>query len=90
MNEDVVTKIFTELDTAVDKAVNKYVNGHLKDMKAHLERQDLKLEQMERKVDALKPLREGLTVVNIVRKFLLWATPAAAILWGFLKFVANR
>ena len=75
-----------DLDIAIGRGIEKYVNGHLRDIKSHLERQDVKLEIMEGKIEALAPVSEWVTAANVVRRALLWFAAPIAILWGIVKF----
>jgi len=89
VEETLRNEFFSQLDTTLGIIIDKKINGNLREIKSHLEKQDVKLDSLETKVDALKPLQQGLTVVNLLRSFLLWATPAAAVLWGVLKYLTK-
>lgn len=83
---EILERIDKRIDEATNQGIEKHVNGYMRDFKIHLGKQDVKLEKMYKKIEELAPISEGLTFVKTLRRFALWAAPAGAILWGWIKF----
>jgi len=85
-----VQDITKKVTDAVKEQVVVTVNGKIDKIKEHLEKQDVKLELMDGKIDDLKektlPLVQTLTVAQLIKKFLVWAAPLG-VLAGLFNWI---
>lgn len=63
------------------------VKQELDPIKDHLKQQDKKLEEMDRKIDLLRPVSEFVRFSKLFRKGFLWITPLGGILLAIYKFI---
>lgn len=85
-----VQDLTEKITNAVKEQVVVTVNGKIDKIKEHLEKQDIKLELMDKKLEDLQdktlPIVQGLTFVQILKKFVVWMTPLG-ILITWLKWI---
>ena len=85
-----VTHLKDVIVGAVRDEVKLTVNGKIDQIKKHLERQDIKLEKMDRKIDDLTektlPVVESITLFKILKKFVIWVAPLGLIV-TWLKWI---
>lgn len=82
-----VKNILDNVKDTVKEGIETQLNGHLRDIKAHLAQQDSKIESMDKKIDELAPVRDGVTFAKTLTRFLKWVAPTIAILWGAFKWL---
>lgn len=67
------------------------VKQEIQPIKVHLSNQDIKLEEMNKKIDELKPLGKSIRFFNALRDFSKWITPYGILIglitavWKWLK-----
>lgn len=78
---------------AVAGQVEITVNGNIRDIKVHLEKQDVKMEEMDNKIDKLKketaPIIESKRVFVGMRNFIVWIATPIVILYAVLDFLTR-
>lgn len=86
MNAEILNAIKDEIKTTIERVVN----GKIDLIKEHLEKQDVKLEKMDRKIDDLTektlPVVESITLFKILKKFVIWVAPLG-LLVTWLKWI---
>lgn len=94
-------KELNELKNSLEAVVKTTVNGKIDAIKKHLEEQDIqsekkflmieqRIEVLRENIDELKPVAESLTVIQGLKKFIVWLIPigtAGGLVAGILKWI---
>lgn len=85
-----VIELKKELLGAVKDEIKVTVNGKIDNIKNHLLDQDKRLDNIDKKIDRLKPVLEAITLTRIVKKFVVWVSPLipiGGIAYAFVKWI---
>ncbi len=83
--------ILKKIDSGLQTGIEKYVNGHLRDIKQHLGEQDVKLDGLDKKIDALKvetePAVATVSWMMQAGKVVLWISAFIASVGGAILII---
>lgn len=82
-----VTDLEKKMANVIQQEIKQTVNGKIDKVKEHLEKQDVKLQQMDEKIDLLRPVSDIVKFSRLFRKGFLWIAPLGGAILAIYKFL---